>query len=104
MRYSFKSVSVLSNQSSVIPSTPAAVSTVGSTGTTPSIASDLLPLSEVALPGVGNVSTALLPTRSLIVPLPADRDAVSLMSSRSFKSPVATTYLKTSVEVPLPDT
>ena len=88
----------------MIPSTPAAVSTVGAAGTTPSIANNLLPLNDVALLGVGNVSTALLPTRSVIVPLPADRDAVSLISSRSFKSPVATTYLKTSVDDPLPDT
>ena len=71
MRYSCKSVSELSAQSRLIPSTPDADNTVGFTGGIPSMASSLLPTSDVTLPGVGNVLTAVLPALSVISPPPS---------------------------------
>ena len=87
MRYSLKSVSVLSAQSRLIPSTPDADNTSGFTGGIPSMESNLLPTSEVALPGAGNVLSAALPALSVMTPAATSSELVALMSSWFFKSP-----------------
>ena len=104
MRYSFRSVSVLSLQSRAIPSTPEADKTVGLAGTTPSIDSVLLPARDVGLPGFGRVTSAGFPARSVVLPLDSTNEFASLMSSGLMKSPLSTMYLNRNVEVALPET